>query len=138
MNVKFPNTSYLSPSLIFWSNFLTVTARLKGVTFTIRMIQWASHRMPLQTGSLSEYSEQIDGLVKTLPFLFINRKQKCLIRGLVLYFMGKRLKLNVILHFGSKIENQRFNTHCWISQDGQIRFEVDEVIQQYTSLVRYA
>jgi len=103
----------------------------------VRVIKKIASWLPLYAGDLDQYSIRIDKLRENLPFLFFAHRQGCLIRGLLLLFFGKRRKLNVQLHFGSKIVDQRFDTHCWISLDGKVRFEVDEVVRQYTPLIEY-
>jgi hypothetical protein len=124
--------------ILFWGNMLTASARWRGVTPTVRMITWMASRLPATRGEFGHYSGRIDALLKNVPFLFVAHRQKCLIRGLLLFFFGKRRKLDVQLHFGSKIDHQKFNTHCWIVLDGKIHFEVDDVIRQYTTLIEYS
>jgi len=123
--------------ILVWGNILAVSARWRGVTPTVRFIKRMTPWLPSAKGDLDDYSDRIDGLLKMVPFLFYARRQGCLIRGLLLFFFGKRRKLAIELHFGSKIVDQTFNSHCWIILDGEIRFEVDSVIQQYTTLVEY-
>ncbi len=124
--------------VLLWGNALAVAARWQGVTPTVRLIKKIAPWVPISKGGLGEYSDRIDALLKNFPFLFYAHRQVCLIRGLLLFFFGKRRKLDIRLHFGSKIVNGEFNTHCWILLDGEIRFEVDEVIRQYTTLIEYS
>jgi len=137
MALKLFHTGLSSLGILFWGNLLTVAARWQGVTRTVRFIKKIASWLPLYAGDLDQYSIRIDKLRENLPFLFFAHRQGCLIRGLLLLFFGKRRKLNVQLHFGSKIVDQRFDTHCWISLDGKVRFEVDEVVRQYTPLIEY-
>ena len=137
MILRFIHTGFSSLGILFWGNLLIIAARGLGVTRTVRLIKWMSPWLPLNKGDLGDYSDRIDALLKNLPYFFYAHRQACLIRGLLLFFFGKRRKLDIQLHFGSKIVNQRFNSHCWISLDGKVRFEVDEVIRQYTTLIEY-
>jgi hypothetical protein len=125
-------------SILLWGNLLVGVSQAKGVTKAIRFINYLGNLFP-QTGiKLDQYSSLIDKLIKRCPFLLIAGKQACLIRGLLLYFFGKRNGLNIKLCFGSKQTNRGFDTHCWIVCDGRILYEVDKVIKQYTTLVEYA
>jgi hypothetical protein len=131
-------TIFLSFSIVALGNFLVIASQLKGVTVTIRLIRSLSAWFPLETGRIDDYSMHTDRLIKKWPFLFLCHKQICLIRGLLLFFYGKRRNLDVRLNFGSRRIDHRFDTHCWIIQNGVIRFEVEDVIRQYTILVEYA
>lgn len=131
-------TIFRSLSIVTLGNFLVVASQLKGVTGAIRLIHILAARFPLATGRIDDYSAHIDRLINKWPFLFFRHKQICLIRGLLLFFYGKRRKLDVRLNFGSRRANLRFDTHCWIIQNGFIRFEVEDVIRQYTLLVEYS
>jgi hypothetical protein len=125
-------------SIVALGNILMIASQMKGVTTAIRLIRTLAEWFPLETGCIDDYSIQIDRLIKKWPFLFLCHKQNCLIRGLLLFFYGKRCKMDVRLNFGSRRINHRFDTHCWIVQNGVIRFEVEDVIRQYTTLVEYA
>lgn len=113
-----------------------LVAHKAGITKTIRWMQRLTTQYPAHTGDISAYSDKIDKIVKKHPFLF--GPQICLIRGLMLFYFGKRRGMNVQLKFGSKIVPDGFETHCWIVLDGKVHFEVDEVIRQYVTLVEYA
>ena len=131
-------TFFRSFSIVALGNFLVIASQLKGVTGAIRLIRTLSAWFPSEKGRIDDYSTHTDRLIKKWPFLFLCHKQICLIRGLLLFFYGKRRNLDVRLNFGSRRIDHRFDTHCWIIQNGVIRFEVEDVIRQYTILVEYA
>lgn len=124
-------------SILLWGNLFTIVSRLRGITATIKFIGRAADLLPSSNGELGAYSNSINALFDGLPFLFIARKQRCLLRGLLIYFFGKRKDLDIRLQFGSRKTKIGFDTHCWISLDGQVQFEVKEVIDQYTALIEY-
>ena len=93
--------------------------------------------LPSAKGDLVDYSDRIDGLLKRFLFILRPPPEVPDKGGGAALFFGKRRNLAIELHFGSKIVDQTFNSHCWIILDGEIRFEVDSVIQQYTTLVEY-
>jgi hypothetical protein len=123
--------------ILLWGNTFAVVSRRKGITATIRFIRLIGESLPLSKGDLGAYSNNIDTLLDRFPFLFLARKQRCLLRGLLLYFFGKRRGIDIRLQFGSKKTDSGLDTHCWISHGRKIRFEVEEVIKQYTLLVEY-
>ena len=123
--------------ILLWGNLFTALSRLRGITATMQFIRRASNLLPLSKGDVGAYSDRIDTLFGRFPFLFIARKQRCLLRGLLIYFFGKRRQLDVRLQFGSKKANAGFDTHCWIALGRQVYFEVEDVIKQYTVLVEY-
>lgn len=93
--------------------------------------------MPLESLSLDTLSDKIDWLHRHMPSLLLAKKQKCLIRGFVLFFYGKRMGLDTRLRFGCQWEGDLLKTHCWILEDGVVRFELDEVIKEYETLYDY-
>lgn len=121
----------------FWSNFFILLSRLYGVTKTIRIIKRIVRMMPLESLSLDTLSDKIDLLHQRMPFLLLAKKQKCLIRGFLLFFYGKRLGLDIWLRFGCQWEGDQLKTHCWILESGVVRYEVDEVIKEYETLFDY-
>jgi hypothetical protein len=123
--------------ILFWGNTFTTISRRKGITTTVRYIGRLGRVLPLPKGDLEAYSDNIDILFDTFPFLFLAAKQRCLLRGLLLYFFGKRRRIDIRLQFGSKRTDNGLETHCWISHGRKIQFEVKEVIEQYTPLVEY-
>lgn len=123
--------------IFLWGNTFTAISRLKGITATVKLICRIGESLPLAKGDLGTYSNSIDLLLERFPFLFLCRKQHCLLRGLLLYFFGKRLGIDIRLHFGSKKTDSGFDTHCWIAHGRQIQFEVEKVIKQYTRLIEY-
>lgn len=138
MFLRWFHTAVSSIGILFWANVLTISARWRGVTPTVRLIKRLASRSLLAKGEFGDYSDRIDGLLKNASFLFHAHRQRCLIRGLLLFFFGKSRGLDVRLRFGSKVENRKFETHCWIVLDGKIRFEVDDVIRRYTTLIEYS
>jgi hypothetical protein len=123
--------------ILLWGNTFTAFSRWKGITATTRFICRMGESLPLSKGDLKAYSKRIDILLDRFPFLFLAGKQRCLVRGLLLYFFGKRRRIDIRLQFGSKKTDKGLDTHCWISHDRKIQFEVEEVIRQYTLLVEY-
>jgi hypothetical protein len=123
--------------ILLWGNLLTIVSRLRGITATIKFIDGAVDLLPLANGELGAYSNSIDVLFDRFPFLFLARKQRCLLRGLLIYFFGKRRGLDIRLQFGSRKTKTGLDTHCWITLDRCVQFEVKEVIDQYTMLVEY-
>lgn len=121
----------------FWSNFFIVLSRFFGVTKTIWFIKQLVRILPLQNQSLDDISEKAGFLHQRIPFLFIARKQKCLIRGFLLFFFGKRMKLDICLRFGCELEDNTLKTHCWILENNAVRFEANEIINKYGTLVDY-
>lgn len=121
----------------FWCNFFVGWSRFRGVPQTIRLIRRLAQAFPLRKGAIHIFSERVNLLLRRLPFLFLARHQSCLIRGFLLYFYGKRLGIDICLHFGSQLDQGKFKTHCWILEQGIIRYEVEEVIRDYVVLVEY-
>jgi len=113
-------------------------ARVCGLPKTIRIIDWLAKALPARRGLLDRYSERIDLLLDRFPYVLIGRKQRCLIRGFYLYFFGKRLHQDVCLRVGNKLEDGTPKVHCWILQEGMVRFEDQETIEPYVVLVDYA
>jgi len=126
--------------ILIWSNLFTGFSRLRGISGTIRLIRLVVSALPMYKVSLDTVSKKIDLIINRVPCLFIARKQKCLIRGLLLYFYGKRMEQNIHLTFGCKWEDKErrnLKTHCWIVHNGNIRFEVNDIIDKYVTLVEY-
>lgn len=126
--------------ILIWSNLFTGFSRLRGISGTIHLIRLIVSALPMYEVSLDTVSKKIDLIINRIPFLFIARKQKCLIRGLLLYFYGKRMGQNIHLSFGCKWEDKErrnLKTHCWIVHNGNIRFEVNDIIDKYVTLVEY-
>ena len=123
--------------ILLWGNLFIAVSRRIGITATIRFICRIGESLPLTKGDLGAYSNSIDILLDRFPFLFLARKQRCLVRGLLLYFFGKRRRIDIRLQFGSKKTDTGLDTHCWISHGRKIQFEVEAVIKQYTLLVEY-
>ncbi|MBW1820473.1 MAG: hypothetical protein JRI92_01715 [Deltaproteobacteria bacterium] len=126
--------------ILIWSNLFTGFSRLRGISGTIRLIRLIVSALPMHKVSLDTVSKKIDLIINRVPCLFIARKQKCLIRGLLLYFYGKRMEQNIHLTFGCKWEDKErrnLKTHCWIVHNGNIRFEVNDIIDKYVTLVEY-
>jgi hypothetical protein len=123
--------------ILLWGNTFAAVSRRKGITATVRFICRLGKLLPLSKGDLGAYSNSIDILLDRFPFLFLARKQRCLLRGLLLYYFGKRRRIDIRLQFGSKKTENGLDTHCWISHGRKIQFEVEEVIKQYTLLVEY-
>ena len=123
--------------ILWWGNVFIVLSRHSGITATIRFIGRSCQLLPMVKENLGAYSNRIDFLLERFPFLFIGRKQRCLLRGLLLYFFGKRRRMDIRLHFGSKASETGFDTHCWITHEHKVQFEVADVVNQYTPLVEY-
>jgi hypothetical protein len=126
--------------ILIWSNLFTGFSRLRGISGAIRLIRLIASALPMHKGLLNTFSEIIDLNLSRIPYLFFARKQKCLIRGLLLYFYGKRMGENIHLTFGCKWEDKErrnLKTHCWIVHNGNIRFEVSNIIDNYVTLVEY-
>lgn len=123
--------------ILFWSNLFIIISRFFGVTTTIRVIHLLGRTLPLKAKLLDTVSYRIDLLYQRFPFLFVAKKQKCLIRGFLLFFFGKRMRFDICLRFGCQLENERLKTHCWILENNIIRYEVDEVIKEYVTLIDY-
>ena len=123
----------------FWSSFFVGCSHFCGVPKTIRVIQHLAQALPLQEGDIDFFSQKVDLVLRRLfPFLFLARKQNCLTRGFLLYFYGKRLGQDICLRFGSQFDHGKLKTHCWILEQGVIRFEVEEVIRDYVVLIEYS
>ena len=134
----FMPVNYLSYiAILFWSNLFIIMSRFYGVTATIRAINWLGRMLPLKTKLLDTVSDRADILYQRFPFLFVARRQKCLIRGFLLFFFGKRMGVDICLRFGCQLENSLLKTHCWILENNIIRYEVDEVVKEYVTLIDY-
>lgn len=130
--------NYLSYFAIwFWSNLFILLSRLCGVTKTIRIMKRIVRMMPHQSLSLDTLSDKMDWLYRHMPLIFLARKQKCLIRGFLLFFYGKRMGLDICLRFGCQWEEGQLKTHCWIVEGGVVRYEIDSVIDEYETLFDY-
>jgi hypothetical protein len=131
-------SSLRSVQLCLWANLLVAFSQAAGVPKTIWLIRCLARLLPLRRGSLDEHSQSLDRILKPFPFLFLRRRQRCLIRGLSLFFTAKRLGLDVCLQFGSKLEDGEFLTHCWILCDGKICFEPEKIPTDFVLLVEYS
>lgn len=124
--------------LWLWSNFFVLCSRLLGVPGAICVIRLLVSVMPPRKGTLESISDKLDALLGgRLSFLFLAKKQRCLIRGLILFYYGKRLRLDVGLRFGCRRKDGMLKTHCWIVRDGVVLFERKGVIDNYVVLVEY-
>jgi hypothetical protein len=123
--------------ILLWGNVFMVLSRHRGITATIRFIGRACNLLPMTKKNLGAYSDRIDFLLERFPFLFMGRKQRCLMRGLLLYFHGKRRRMDIRLQFGSKASEDGFDTHCWVTLKQKVQFEVEDEVNQYTLLVEY-
>ncbi len=132
-----PQKDFSVLEIWFWSNFFIAWSRIQGVPSTIHLICRMSQACPSQGKLLDSTSEQINLLIGRFPFLFLARKQRCLIRGFLLFFQGKRTREDVRLRFGCHWEQGRLKTHCWILQKGVVRFEVQKVMKDLVTLVEY-
>lgn len=115
-------------------------SRVKGVTGTIRLIKKMAHFLPPVKPGAEEISEEITFLHKRFPFLFLAKDQKCLIRGFLLFFYGKRMGLNMRLRFGCCWDDDKddMKVHCWILLENKYFYEIAEVIDEYELLVEYS
>lgn len=116
-----------------------LSTRLFGIPLTVRLIGRCARRLVLADISLDRLSERIDRSYDRYRYLYIARRQKCLIRGLLLYFYAKRAHLDVRLIFGAADSGPGAppKWHCWIALGDQVKFEVPDVIGTYTPFVEY-
>jgi len=121
----------------FWSNFLVGYCRLTNVPRCMRMINTFTQWLPSAMGDLNLIAEMVDRLLTHSPWLFIYKRQVCLIRGLIVYFYGKRLRKDVTLQFGSKFSQGKLRTHCWTRHENTIYFESEAAIREYVVLIDY-
>jgi hypothetical protein len=126
--------------LLLLSNVFVLWSRLFGVRPTIRLIQAWARRLKLADASLDGVSDCIERSYRRYRVLFVARRQKCIVRGFLLYFYGKRARLDVRLIFGAAASEpgRAPKWHCWIVLDDVVRFEVPEVIGQYTPFIEFA
>ncbi len=134
----FPKVDFSFLGIVFWSNLFIGWSCLHGVSKTIFLVHRLARALPLNKGSLDGFSDKVNLLLRLLPFLFLGRKQGCLLRGFLLYFYGKRLNMDVRLRFGSQWGHGKLKTHCWILQEGVVRFETEDVIRDYVMLLEYS
>lgn len=126
------------PMLWLWSNFFVLCSRLWGVSGAVRIILLLVSISPPRKGTLENISDRMDALLGgRLSFLFLAKRQPCLIRGFILYYYGKRFRLDVGLRFGCRQKDGVLQTHCWIVRDGVVLFERNGVIDKYVVLVEY-
>ena len=112
-------------------------SRLMGVPKTVKLIKRLSLMLPLDGESLNHISENIDLIYKRTRYLLLAQKQKCLIRGFLIFFYGKRLGAAIRLVFGVQMEDRDPKWHCWLVEEENLLFEVDEVISRYVQMVEY-
>ncbi len=124
-------------ALLLWSNLFVALTRIFGVPKTMGYIRDLAETLPLSPGSLEAVSRKVDALRKTFRFLLLARKQPCLIRGLSIYFYGKRMDLPVSLCFGARLQSGSLKGHCWIREHGILRFEVEDIIEQFATFLEY-
>lgn len=96
--------------------------------------------LPPRNSPLEADSERIERCYARFRHLFVARGQKCLIRGFLLYFYGKRAGKDVRLIFGAapSEDSGAPKWHCWIVEARQLKFEVPEVIGAYTPFLEFA
>ncbi len=125
-------------SVIVLGNGFILLSRWLGVPSTMKWIVRAARWDWSGSADLDSISNRLDWWLKKTPWLFIGHRQKCLIRGFVLYYQAKRRRLNVSLTFGAKSGVLGVpDWHCWLAIDGKIHYEVAEVIQQYVPMLVY-
>lgn len=114
-----------------------IWSRFRGVSGTTRLIRYLAHRLVPLEECLDDTSQKLSCLHQKMPFIFFAAKQKCLIRGFVLFFYGKRMGIDIRLRFGCCWKNNDLKTHCWIMvQDGPC-YETDEFLNEFEMLIDY-
>lgn len=130
---------YLSLSLLVLSNLFMLWNRFFGISSTIKLIKRCATLTTASDESLESISNKVDKCRQRAPYLFLFRKQKCLIRGYLLYFFGKNTGRDIRLVFGATKTNCSglVAWHCWILEQDQIKFEVPTVIEMYVPFIEY-
>jgi hypothetical protein len=86
---------------------------------------------------LETLSRQVDRWYSVLRPLFLAADQKCLIRGLLLYFYGKRMGYEVRLVFGGRKDGGDILWHCWIVDGTGARFELPGPLSEYVPVLEF-
>jgi len=130
---------YAYVSLIVLSNLFMLWNRFFGIPSTIKFIKRCAALTSSSDESLVSISNKVDKCSQCVPYLFLFGRQKCLIRGYLLYFFGKNTGQDIRLVFGAtKINCFDFiGWHCWILEQDQIKFEVPAVIEKYVPFLEY-
>ena len=125
--------------MLLFGNYLMAHSRLYGVPATVKRISEGRLYWPAGRTRIDAVSRKLDWWWKWTPWLFIGKNQKCLVRGLVLFFYAKRQEEEVVLTFGAKPDTSSndLQWHCWLTIDGRIQYEVDEEILKYTPVLSY-
>jgi len=121
----------------FWCNVLMLVRKGAGVPGAVRAAAVLARAFPLAGGGLEETSARLDRLLERHPRLFLRRRKRCLVRGVFLYFQGKRMRMDVVLRFGCRAEQGRFLSHCWLVQDGRVRCEDPDGVRDFVLLQEF-
>jgi len=115
-------------SILAWCNLFTASARVAGIPRAVRLVNRLAATLPANGLSLDATSDRFDRVFSKWRPLFFANGQKCMLRGLTLLFYAKRAKLPVRLVFGARREGESLLWHCWLLEDGVLRYERPEVI----------
>lgn len=113
-------------------------SRFRGVPGTIHLIRLLADRLAPLKACLDDTSRKLSCFHRKMPFLFFAAKQKCLIRGFVLFFYGKRMGIDIRLRFGCCWKNNEIKTHCWILVQDSPCYETAEFLEEFEMLIEYA
>lgn len=114
-------------------------SRLCGLAATIALINRWADRLRLAEISLDDVSERVERAYARYRFLFVARRQKCLIRGFLIFFYAKRARMDIRLIFGAADDGKGRppKWHCWIVADNEVKYEMQDVIDTYTPFIEY-
>jgi hypothetical protein len=114
-----------------------VFRKIAGVPGAIRMARLLARLFPLRSGDLERDAERLDRLLDRYPRRFLRRRKRCLVRGVYLYFQGKRMRQGMRLRFGCRSEGGKLASHCWLIQDGAVRFEDPDPLLDFVVLEEF-
>jgi hypothetical protein len=117
-----------SVSILAWCNLFTASARIAGIPRALRLVNRLASALPSAKLDLDATSDRFDRVFSKWKPLFFANGQKCMLRGLTLLFYAKRAKLPVRLVFGTRRDGEKLLWHCWLLEDGNLRYERPEVI----------
>jgi len=119
----------------FWCGLLTAVRAAGGVPGAVRAARALARAFPLEASGLEDAAARVDRLLNRRPLLFPRRRKRCLARGLFLFFQAKRMRMDVRLCFGCRAQGGRLFSHCWLVQDGRVRFEDPGPIRDFVLLL---
>jgi hypothetical protein len=105
--------------VLLWGDCFVLASRLMGLARTARLIKALAWLLPTRKTDLGRVARRLSRADKRFGPAFLAGNRPCLIRGLVLYFYGKRMRRPVRLVVGGRRQEGTDSLlwHCWVVED---------------------